>query len=351
MASQEEVQALVAQFKVEGEALGKDGASLNKYVEDSLREERAARREALLKRENDIALQEKELAAARELKERELAEQAKIENRRLDIEEEKANREAKLRADELVEKASKNKLANRPKIPYFDDKSDDIESYLYRFDKHAASLKWSKDEKALILPTLLRGRALNYFQELPVEDTNDYAKLSAHLLKRFKCTEEGFRTQFRSCKPESGETMHVFFSRMRRFFTRWTDMAGVGTDFALLCDLVLREQILSSCASSLVTFLKEDKHTTAQTMIDAAERYREAHPSQNLAAKGSSDPLLANVGLPSGRGGHSGGRGGHRFSKKSSQGDTNPPTEQNSDVARSGSAPDNKGWQRCLSSW
>ncbi|KAK7097274.1 hypothetical protein V1264_004279 [Littorina saxatilis] len=359
MASQEEVQALIAQFKVEGEALGKDGASLNKYVEDNLREERAARR----KRENDIALQEKELAAARELKERELAEQAKIENlrqekelaaarelkerelaeqakienRRLDIEEEKANREAKLRADELVEKASKNKLANRPKIPYFDDKSDDIESYLYRFDKHAASLKWSKDEKALILPTLLRGRALNYFQELPVEDTNDYAKLSAHLLKRFKCTEEGFRTQFRSCKPESGETMHVFFSRMRRFFTRWTDMAGVGTDFALLCDLVLREQILSSCASSLVTFLKEDKHTTAQTMIDAAERYREAHPSQNLAAKGSSDPLLANVGLPSGRGGHSGsgGRGGHRFSKKSSQADTNPPTEQ--------SSPDNKG--------
>ncbi|KAK7087226.1 hypothetical protein V1264_021301 [Littorina saxatilis] len=335
MASQEEVQALVAQFKVEGEALGKDGASLNKYVEDSLREERAARREALLKRENDIALQEKELAAAPKIKERELAEQAKIENRRLDIEEEKANREAKLRADELVEKASKNKLANRPKIPYFDDKSDDIESYLYRFDKHAASLKWSKDEKALILPTLLRGRALNYFQELPVEDTNDYAKLSAHLLKRFKCTEEGFRTQFRSCKPESGETMHVFFSRMRRFFTRWTDMAGVGTDFALLCDLVLREQILSSCASSLVTFLKEDKHTTAQTMIDAAERYREAHPSQNLAAKGSSDPLLANVGLPSGRGGHSGGRGGHRFSKKNSQADTNPPTEQ--------SSPDNKG--------
>ncbi|KAK7116800.1 hypothetical protein V1264_002415 [Littorina saxatilis] len=363
MASQEEVQALIAQFKVEGEALGKDGASLNKYVEDSLREERAARREALLKRENDIALQEKELAAARELKERELAEQAKIENlrqekelaaarelkerelaeqakienRRLDIEEEKANREAKLRADELVEKASRNKLANRPKIPYFDDKSDDIESYLYRFDKHAASLKWSNDEKALILPTLLRGRALNYFQELPVEDTNDYAKLSAHLLKRFKCTEEGFRTQFRSCKPESGETMHVFFSRMRRFFTRWTDMAGVGTDFALLCDLVLREQILSSCASSLVTFLKEDKHTTAQTMIDAAERYREAHPSQNLAAKGSSDPLLANVGIPSGRGGHSGsgGRGGHRFSKKNSQADTNPPTEQ--------SSPDNKG--------
>ncbi|KAK7099413.1 hypothetical protein V1264_003555 [Littorina saxatilis] len=357
MASQEEVQALIAQFKVEGEALGKDGASLNKYVEDNLREERAARR----KRENDIALQEKELAAARELKERELAEQAKIENlrqekeiaaarelkerelaeqakienRRLDIEEEKANREAKLRADELVEKASRNKLANRPKIPYFDDKSDDIESYLYRFDKHAASLKWSNDEKALILPTLLRGRALNYFQELPVEDTNDYAKLSAHLLKRFKCTEEGFRTQFRSCKPESGETMHVFFSRMRRFFTRWTDMAGVGTDFALLCDLVLREQILSSCASSLVTFLKEDKHTTAQTMIDAAERYREAHPSQNLAAKGSSDPLLANVGLPSGRGGHSGGRGGHRFSKKNSQADTNPPTEQ--------SSPDNKG--------
>jgi hypothetical protein len=230
-AAPEEVQAWLSQYEVEGKALGKKGDALRKYVENCLREERAARRE----QEREIALRERELAAEKEkelaLKKQELDAMHDIEMRKLNIEEEKVRNDSKARANELQEKEAKHKLANRPKIPYFDDKTDDIESYLYRFDKHAVSLKWSSEDKALILPSLLRGRALNYYQELPVEDSNDYAKLSAHLLKKFRCTEEGFRTQFRSCKPESGETLHVFFSRLKRYFMRWTDMAEVGNDF------------------------------------------------------------------------------------------------------------------------
>jgi transposase InsO family protein len=336
--------------------LGKKGEPLRKYVETCLREERAARREqereeraARREQEREIALiaaeKEKELA----LKRQELEAMHDIEMRKLTIEEEKVRNDRQARANALQEKETKHKLANRPKIPYFDDKTDDIESYLYRFDKHAVSLKWSSEDKALILPSLLRGRALNYYQELPVEDSNDYAKLSAHLLKRFRCTEEGFRTQFRSCKPESGETVHVFFSRLKRYFTRWTEMAEVGDDFKKLCDLLLREQILSSCSSSLVTFLKEGTYATAEAMIDAADRYREAHPSQNLAAKGSSDPLLANVGVPFSRGGQAGpnnrqgGRGAQGGSKFRGGHSDRPTTPADRVDKRPGAGDSNRG--------
>jgi hypothetical protein len=238
---------------------------------------------------------------------------------------------SKLQEEELIEKANKYKLSGRPKIPYFDDKSDDIESYLYRFDKHAASLKWSDEDKAVILPSLLRGRALNYYHELSVEQANDYKKLSEHLLRRFRCTEEKFRTQFRSCKPESGETMHVFYSRLNRYFSRWIEMAGVEKKFEKLCDLVLREQILSSCATSLVTFSKESKYTTADTMIEAAERYREAHPSQNLAAKGAVDPVLAHSGVTFSKPGSASQRGGtfRKFGKANDSSTLAPGSEEN----------------------
>ena len=63
---------------------------------------------------------------------------------------------------------------------------------------------------------------------------------------------------------------------------------------------MVREQILSSCSSALVAFLKESKPTSADSIIVMAERFREAHPRQNMAAAGSVDLLLVNVAVPGG---------------------------------------------------
>jgi len=252
----EDWKELVAQFEAEGTALGKDGATLKKFVEDCCRDERLAARNAA--REKVLAL---------ELKDREIAFQKDVENKRFQLEDKRLSEAKKQKEEELKHRAEKKKMMNRPKLPYFDEKTDEVESYLYRFEKHAAIQEWTDDDKGSILPSLLRGRALNYYQELAVEDANNYKKLSDHLLRRFRCTEEGFRTQFRSVKPDSGENMNVFFSRMKRHFQRWLELSGVGSDFAKLSDLFLRERILASCSGQLVTFLKEDKHARAESMI------------------------------------------------------------------------------------
>lgn len=57
-------------------------------------------------------------------------------------------------------------------------------------------------------------------------------------------TEEGFRSQFRSAKPDTSGDMPTFFARLKRYFSRWVELAGVEQDFHKLVDLVLREQLL-----------------------------------------------------------------------------------------------------------
>ncbi|XP_076454413.1 uncharacterized protein LOC143289299 [Babylonia areolata] len=140
-------------------------------------------------------------------------------------------------------------------MPYWDEKSDDMESYLRRFEAFADQNKWDDSERSCYLSALLKGKALTYFQELSQEDAESFKTVKKHLLTRFQCTEEGFRTQFRSARPQPEETMGVFHSRVRRYFFRWLELAEIGKDFEKLADLLLREQILSGVSTQLVVRL------------------------------------------------------------------------------------------------
>ena len=48
-----------------------------------------------------------------------------------------------------------------PKMPYFEEQKDFMDSYLNRFEKFATSQNWDESNWALCLSALLRGRALD----------------------------------------------------------------------------------------------------------------------------------------------------------------------------------------------
>ena len=50
-----------------------------------------------------------------------------------------------------------------PKPPTFRDKTDDIDSYLFRFETHATALKWDRAHWVTYLSALLEGTALTLF--------------------------------------------------------------------------------------------------------------------------------------------------------------------------------------------
>lgn len=92
----------------------------------------------------------------------------------------------------------------RMKLAEAKETKDDIDSYL----RH-----WNGKTWAVNLSALLRGRVLVLYSLLPQERALDYATLKAALLKRFEKTEDGFRQQFRRCRPERGEIFTQFSVR------------------------------------------------------------------------------------------------------------------------------------------
>ena len=299
-----------------GERLGLQGKELHAFVTDQEkqvieREERAAHRE----REHEIALEEKrrenaetDREAERERREaeerveriRQEAEE-RTERIRQEAEHEKRDAERERHMHEMeLEKERRETLriqaeaaagaagahagdphsetkATRPKLPKFDETRDDMDAFLERFERFATSQKWKKETWAVSLSPLLTGKGLQVYSSMPPADASDFDRLKVALLKRYQLTEEGFRLKFRDCKPETGETVFQFISRMNRYFDRWVQLAEIANSYDALQDLLIREQFLKVCAPEMALFLRERVPKSVQEMTRLAEQYIEAH--------------------------------------------------------------------------
>ena len=128
---------------------------------------------------------------------------------------------------------------------------DDIDVYLKRFEVLAKAAKWPKEDWGIILSSHLKGSALEVYDRLTPEDAVDYDKVMEALMKRLECTEDGFCLKFRSVKPQKGEQASQFVSQLRNLLKRWVEMSLHNDNYEGLTDLVLMEQFLQSCGTSL----------------------------------------------------------------------------------------------------
>ena len=64
--------------------------------------------------------------------------------------------------------------AKAPKLPSFVDGKDDLDAYLQRFERFAATAKWEKTGWASKLSALLSGRALEAYSRLSEDAAQDY---------------------------------------------------------------------------------------------------------------------------------------------------------------------------------
>ena len=268
-----------AQYKLEAASLGLPEVEIARYCQDRHREDRLEARST--KREED-------------------------EQRfRIEVEKEKLRQEEneKIRAHELalkrlelsVEDTADNQTqpqtqnvqfhpGGKPKLPYLEDK-DDVDGFIFRFEKHAEAMKWPRSEWQVYLASLLKGKALTVYHELSLVETLDYDKLKASLLERFQCSIEGFRNRFRSVGPQKDEPMVLFLNRTEHLLNRWLQLAKSDKDLVKMKDVFLQEQLLQSVSPHLRTFLREREFETAKEMMETAERYRLAHINDEMATK------------------------------------------------------------------
>jgi len=136
-------------------------------------------------------------------------------------------------------------------MPCFNERSDDMDSFLHRFEVYADSQGCSKGQCAVYLSALLKGKALEVYSRLPVKDAQDYEILNDALLKRFNLTEKGFKQKFKSPRAEVDEAPTHFIARLENYLMKWIDLANVEKDFNGLMNFIVREQYLESLFSAV----------------------------------------------------------------------------------------------------
>ena len=222
--------------------LGYEGQELTDYLkrqQDLEREERLAQRE--YEREKREANQKDKEREQKE-KDREL-EKMKIEAARKDkeMEMEKEVQLKKIEAETTSHPwGPKEKSSNprSPKLPYFDEHTDKMDSYLTRFESYAMSNKWDPSMWASYLSALLKGRALEVFVRLSRDDQSDYGQIKEDLLTNFDLTERSFCKKFRDYRPEKAETFRQFSGRLASYLDKWLGLAKVEKTYEAVCDFL-----------------------------------------------------------------------------------------------------------------
>ena len=283
--------------------LGYEGQELRDYLkrqQDLEREERLAQREyEREKREadqKDKEREQKEKDREQKDKDRELerlrieAEKIKIEGARKDKEMEMEKEVAlkKIEAEVELKKIEaettshswgpKEKSLNprSPKLPYFDEHTDKMDSYLTRFESYALSNKWDPSLWASYLSALLKGRALEVFVRLSRDDQLDYGQIKEALLTNFDLTERSFRKKLRDCRPEKAETFRQFSGRLANYLDKWLGLAKVEKTFEAVCDFLARDQFLDCCSRELYLYLKPKPFKALGELAHEADLFADA---------------------------------------------------------------------------
>ena len=75
-------------------------------------------------------------------------------------------------------------MVNNPKLPTFDEKRDNLDAYLERFECFAVSQHWNREDWAVCLSPLLTVKALQMYTSMPSENAHDNDHLIVALLKK-----------------------------------------------------------------------------------------------------------------------------------------------------------------------
>ena len=295
-----------------GEKLGLTGDDLVKYVdrkEEELRsrEERANQRaieREEAQREREREREERESARVRE--ERESAREREEREREREREErERERREAhehEARMMQMQIELERTKIADipnypniggvtaqkqrGPKLPYFEDGKDSMDAYLSRFERYAVNNKWGLENYAMHLGNLLKGRALDVYHRMSIDDVSDYEKLKGALLKEYQLTADGYRKKFHSTRIEKSETATQFISRIAEYFDRWTSLSKIDKgSYDSLREFVVKEQFLFAIPKEISIFLREKPVGSIDELCMAADTYMEAHKYETKFTK------------------------------------------------------------------
>ena len=221
----------------------------------------------------DKELEKLKIEAARKDKEMEMEKEIALKKIEAEVELKKIEAETTSHPWGPKEKSSNPRS---PKLPYFDEHTDKMDSYLTRFESYALSNKWVPSMWASYLSALLKGRALEVFVRLSRDDQSDYGQIKEALLTNFDLTERSFRKKFRDCRPEKAETFRQFSGRLASYLDKWLGLAKVEKTYEAVCDFLARDQFLDCCSHELYLYLKPKPFKLLGELAHEADLFADA---------------------------------------------------------------------------
>ena len=171
-----------------------------------------------------------------------------------------------------------NKDAKSPKLPFFIDEKDELDSYLLRFERYAENASLEKDTWAIKLSALLTGRAMDVYTRMSDADASNYDKLKKALLTRYNYTKDGYRKRFGEAIPETEETPDQFVIRLKNYLAKWLELSGSSPqNFDALVDLIVKEQFINACSEDRAMYLLERGTKDVVELTTWAQKYLIAH--------------------------------------------------------------------------
>ena len=266
----------LAQREYEKEKREAEQKDKEREQKDKEREQKDKDRE---QKEKDRELEKMKMEAARKDKEMEMEKEIAL--KKIEAEVELKKIEAKTTSHPWGPK-EKSSNPRSPKLPYFDEHTDKMDSYLTRFESYALSNKWDPSMWASYLSALLKGRALEVFVRLSRDDQSDYGQIKEALLTNFDLTERSFRKKFRDCRPEKAETFRQFSGRLASYLDKWLGLAKVEKTYEAVCDFLAQDQFLDCCSHELYLYLKPKTFKAIDELAHEADLFADAKGSVSM---------------------------------------------------------------------
>ncbi|XP_062891885.1 uncharacterized protein LOC134339372 [Mobula hypostoma] len=236
--------------------------------------------------------EEKERELERQERDRQLEREEKERDRQLEREEKQREREFEL--EKLKIRAEQGLVPNqgggfratqevRLVLP-FDD--TDVDRYFLHFEKVAINQDWPRDKWAVLLQSVLKGKAQQAYSALSAEDAQRYEVVKEAILRIYELVPEAHRQRFRNAKKQWDRTCLEFAREMQIYCERWCASKGVERDYDRLLQLILIEQFKGCVPEGMRPYLDEKEAATLAATAKLADEYALTHKMKFAPSKG-----------------------------------------------------------------
>ncbi|KAH6922671.1 hypothetical protein HPB50_017573 [Hyalomma asiaticum] len=136
--------------------------------------------------------------------------------------------------------------------------SEDIALFLVNFERTCARVGFDRATwPQKLLTTVLPCEEADTLARLPETDADDYNKIKAALLKKFRLSAEAFSRRFRDAQKTTSETFQEFAFNMKADLVEWLKGEGVYEDRDKVVDLICLEQFYGSIDEEMRLWIQD----------------------------------------------------------------------------------------------